>query len=96
MRISIARNVDWTEDSLKKVLVHEMIHLYLLQIGRRWAGLHHGRPFFRIADEIREVDGLVITKYCPDIILLQAKKKKPRTLSDKCTELFKKLLGSSR
>lgn len=58
MRISMARNVNWTKETVRKVLVHEMIRLYLLQNVGKKAGLRHGKHFREMAAKIKAVDGL--------------------------------------
>ena len=93
MKISIARNVDWTEETLRKVLVHEMIHLYLFQnVGYR-QGNSHGKHFREMAEKIKETDGLVITKFNPEIILINKKKtEQPKTFLGKIFAPLKRFL----
>lgn len=62
--ISIARNVDWTEEGLRNVMVHEMIHYYL-KIKYNKTG--HGSAFKKIMNEMNEKYGLNIKIIVPEI-----------------------------
>lgn len=67
-RITLTTNVNWTEDSLRDVLVHEMIHHYVVTIdgckwvdGWSWYGLFgHGKHFRRQVRRIERENGLKI------------------------------------
>lgn len=76
-RITLARNVDWTEETLRSVLVHEMIH-YLLGLRDGSSDSGHGRRFKAEAKRINEQYGLDITKRYPHIEFINAPKP-PRT-----------------
>ena len=66
--IYIATNVDWTEENLHNVLIHEMIHHYVAQIdghphcdGYTWYGLFgHGTHFRAQCKRIKRDFGLTI------------------------------------
>lgn len=65
-RITIATNVDWTDETLRAVILHEMIHCYVRTIdgcegvdGFSWHGLFgHGRRFRRQCKRIKEQYGI--------------------------------------
>ena len=67
-RIGLTCDVNWTEDSLRDVLIHEMIHHYVVAIddckgidGFCWYGLFgHGKRFRRQAKRIKREHGLKI------------------------------------
>lgn len=52
---------EYTEQELREIIVHEMIHYYIA-----WNGIKdnkdHGREFMKIANELNEKYGLNITK----------------------------------
>jgi len=62
-RIGVARNVPWTEENLKRLLVHEMIHMYVATVeGKPYDGvLGHGRRFRAHCRRLKRDFGLVIT-----------------------------------
>ena len=59
-RIGIGTSVIWYEDLFKRVLIHEMVHMYNRRIDDcRWDGvLGHGRHFRRQARRIRREFGI--------------------------------------
>lgn len=59
--IKISANYDFTEEQLRNVLVHEMIHMYLVFIGE---DMHckHGKAFKRMAKRFNSEYGMNITK----------------------------------
>ena len=67
-RISLTSDVKWTEESLRDVLIHEMIHHYVVAIdgckgidGFSWYGLFgHGKRFRRQVRRINREHGLKI------------------------------------
>lgn len=60
LKILIARNVRYTPEDLRDVLVHEMIHLYVYQeIG---PGFGHKKPFIDKMNELNAKYGLDIRK----------------------------------
>ena len=60
MKILIARNVRYTQENLRDVLIHEMIHLYVYQeIG---PGYGHKKPFLDKMNELNAQYGLDIRK----------------------------------
>lgn len=60
--IFIGRNIEWTEETLKETLVHEMIHMYVSTIeGKKFDGiLGHGRRFRWHCKRIKRDYGLII------------------------------------
>jgi hypothetical protein len=70
-KIWIGTCVKWTEEGLKRVLIHEMIHMYVHRIeGHRYDGIFgHGRRFRREARRIRKEYGIETLK-CPDVEFL--------------------------
>ena len=61
-KIMIARNVLYTQEDLRDVLIHEMIHLYVYQeIGHDYG---HKKPFLDKMNELNTLYGLDIRKDC--------------------------------
>ena len=66
--IYIARNVDWTEELLKEIIIHEMIHHYVAQIdghphcdGFSWYGIFgHGTHYRAQVKRLKREFGLNI------------------------------------
>ena len=66
--IGLSSDVNWTEESLRDVLIHEMIHHYVVVIdgckgidGFSWYGLFgHGKRFRRQVRRIKREHGLKI------------------------------------
>lgn len=67
--LHISRLYDWTEDNLRKVIVHEMIHLYIgdyLRPLRWWERVlpflvrEHDREFIEVMNNVNELYGLGI------------------------------------
>lgn len=67
-RIRLTSDVNWTEETLRDVLIHEMIHHYVVAIdgckgidGFSWYGLFgHGKRFRRQVRRIKREHGLKI------------------------------------
>ena len=61
-RIGIGTSVIWNEDLFKRVLIHEMVHMYNTRIDKcRLDGvLGHGRRFRREARRLKEEFGIDI------------------------------------
>ena len=67
-RIRLTSDVNWTEETLRDVLIHEMIHHYVVAIddckgidGFSWYGLFgHGKRFRRQVKRIKRKYGLKI------------------------------------
>ena len=61
-KIGITRSVKWTEESLKELLVHEMIHMYVTTIeGKSHDGvLGHGRRFRAHCKRLKDKFSLII------------------------------------
>lgn len=55
--ISISKYYDWTEEHLRNVLVHEMLH-YKIERSRRIDKNPHGPRFLKLAAEMNEKYGL--------------------------------------
>lgn len=62
LKILIARNVRYTPENLRDVLVHEMIHLYVYQ--EKGPGYGHKKPFVDKMNELNDQYGLDIRKNC--------------------------------
>ena len=60
--IGVARNAIWTEENLRELLVHEMIHMYIRTVeGKKLDGvLGHGRRFRGHCKRLKGVYGLRI------------------------------------
>lgn len=58
----ITRSVQWTEDTLKELLVHEMIHMYITTVeGKAHDGvLGHGKRYRAHCKRLKDDFGLVI------------------------------------
>ena len=61
-KIGVARNTYWTEENLRKLLVHEMIHMYIRTVeGKIIDGLlGHGRRFRAHCKRLKKDYGLNI------------------------------------
>lgn len=61
-KIGITRSIQWTEDALKELLVHEMIHMYISTIeGKAHDGvLGHGKRFRAHCKRLKDDFGLVV------------------------------------
>ena len=64
-RIWMSTAIAWTDELLREVLVHEMIHLYNARVEKRtWFGiLGHGRCFRRKARKITRQHGLKFRRF---------------------------------
>lgn len=53
----------WSEDSLKDVLIHEMIHQYVYEsmCGCRYSFIHHGLQFYYVRWRLKRRYGLHIS-----------------------------------
>lgn len=58
--IEMSDNYDYTESQFRDILVHEMIHYYLLLTGRD-KRCHHGREFKKMSKEFNSKYGMNIT-----------------------------------
>jgi hypothetical protein len=63
-RIWIGTGVYWTEETLKRVLIHEMVHMYVYRINQcKYDGiLGHGRHFRKQARFIKDTYGIEVYK----------------------------------
>ena len=63
-KIWIGTSVKWTEDGLKRALIHEMIHMYVCRVeGHRSDGVFgHGRRFRRQCRRLKRDFGLDVLK----------------------------------
>ena len=57
-KIYMARNVYWTEDDLKSVFIHEMVHHYVWKILKYDSFFSHGRTFRKVCRMLRKKHGL--------------------------------------
>ena len=64
-QIWLGRGIKWSEESLKSLLIHEMIHMYTRTIeGVRLSGLlGHGRAFQRHCKRLKREHGIVIHRH---------------------------------
>jgi len=64
-RIGISRNVRWTDETLRDVMVHEMIHMYVTTVeGIHFDGfLGHGRHFRKHMKRLNKTYGMNIKVY---------------------------------
>lgn len=65
-KISIARNVNWNEENLKNVILHEMIHYYL-GITEGKCDSKHKKSFNKMILFFKEKYNIVILKTYPHI-----------------------------
>ena len=62
--IWIAYDVDWTEETLREVIIHEMIHHYVKTIDKRFSGLFgHGYPFLKQCRRLKRDEFLFPIKF---------------------------------
>ena len=75
-RIGMSRNVRWTDETLRDVLVHEMIHMYVTTVeGKHFDGLlGHGRHFRKHMKRLNKTYGMNIM-VCNDLELIVDKPK---------------------
>ncbi len=67
-RIWIAKNVDWTIESLSSVLIHEMVHHWIWQTYGHDSGIKgHGWKFMRKCRELNKNYGLKIKRVNAEI-----------------------------
>jgi hypothetical protein len=61
-KIGVARNMMWTEENLKELLIHEMIHMYIRTVeGKSHDGiLGHGKRFRAHCKRLKNRFGLII------------------------------------
>ena len=61
-KIGVARNTMWTEENLKELLIHEMIHMYIRTVeGKSHDGiLGHGKRFRAHCKRLKNRFGLII------------------------------------
>lgn len=64
-KIGVARNTYWTEENLRELLVHEMVHMYIITVeGKRFDGiLGHGSRFRAHCKRLKKDYGLRIHKH---------------------------------
>lgn len=60
-KIFITTDIDWTEDDLRDVVVHEMVHMAVWQRGGKSRNRHDGL-FKNICDELETKYGLQVRK----------------------------------
>jgi len=74
--ISMSIYYDWTEEQLRDILVHEMIH-YKLERSKKLEKKIHGQRFMEMAAEMNEKHGLNITVH-PSNVGMKVSKQAPR------------------
>ena len=82
--ISIARNFKLTEEELRDLLLHEMIHQYVYE---KYGKMNHGRYFKNKMNELNRTYGLDIRKNSKHLFRKYGNKK---TLLEKIISLFKR------
>lgn len=88
-RIWITTDVNWTEETFKDIMLHEMIHLYVITIdgcegfdGLSWYGLFgHGKHFRKQVKRLKSEFGLKVHIHYP--FLYHKKEKIPTTILGK-------------
>ena len=76
-KIMIARNVRYTQEDLRDILIHEMIHLYVYQeIGPDYG---YKKPFMDKMNELNAQYGLDIRKDCRHLKDKFIRRKKDKT-----------------
>ena len=74
--IWIANNVDWTEEDLREIIIHEMIHHYVQTIEGHSGGLlGHNWRFKRQCRRLKKEYGLNIHKYLNHIHFIREQEK---------------------
>lgn len=81
--IEMSDNYDYTESQFRDILVHEMIHYYLLLSGRD-KRCHHGREFKKMSKEFNSKYGMNITSTI-DLTPYSIKKGKSYLMFRLCT-----------
>lgn len=73
-RIWIGTSVIWTEEHLQRILIHEMVHMYVYRVeGHKYDGvLGHGWRFRRQCRRIRKNYGIEVLKL-PDVEFINPK-----------------------
>lgn len=86
--IWIVKNVEWSEETLKEVLIHEMIHHYVVTIEHKNGGIFgHNWRFKRQCKRIYKEHGLKIHVFAPKG-LYHIKEKIPKTYLGKLRRFF--------
>ena len=89
-RITISKSVDWDEEKLKQIIVHEMIHHYVHTIdGISLDGLfQHGFHFVRQTRRLKKQFGYEVLPYQPFWHFKNDKNTDKITLSQRLTHLL--------
>ena len=73
-RMGIATNVLWTEDSFKEIVIHEMIHLYNVQVEHKDCTIiGHSWRFRRKLKQLNKKYGMKMTICHPNIYVVNEK-----------------------
>ena len=76
-RIAISDKVNWTEEALREVIVHEMIHHYLQAIKHKSGGIFgHNWRFRKECRRLKKEHGLRIRPHCYHLRHLRKKQAK--------------------
>lgn len=87
--IWIAYNVEWTEETLRECVVHEMIHHYIRTIeGHRGGLLGHNWRFRRQCRRLKKEFGINITVFGYENMLNIGLKRRKKTIWSKIYSFF--------
>ena len=81
--IEISDNYDYTEEQFRDIMIHEMIHYYLLYVGLD-TKCRHGKEFKRLMDDFNIRHGFNITKTI-DLTNYKVRRGKSKLMFKLCT-----------
>lgn len=90
-KLKIAKNINWTEDTLMGTIIHEMIHLYLFvnyypYYTKKYGA--HGKLFKKVKNSIEKQYNIKLKSPSRTDILGYKNHKQPRTILDKIEKWF--------
>lgn len=93
-RIWVNKKINWTEETLKGVIIHEMVHYYLDSIvGEKTFFSPHGIKFRKICSKIKEKYNYIVPMSNPIFKYEILKQKKSLTFIEKLEILYLKPLN---